>query len=232
MENYGANQKEKIALREKYLNYGINSMSELEVLKLFLFYAVKSDDIDETAEKLYEYFDRDLEKIFNADIEEIGKIDGLGDRAAVLFHLLNDVQRLVAKSENESVKLIDSPDTAKEYLKNVLASNVYEKIVLITLTDKNEIINCSEISNGTVNYAGMLTTNVFKRIINDGATSVIIAHNHPKGAATPSREDIGFTERLSSTLKSAGIKLRDHIIVGANQAYSMREDSFYSQYFE
>ncbi|MDO5717012.1 MAG: JAB domain-containing protein [Tissierellia bacterium] len=85
------------------------------------------------------------------------------------------------------------------------------------------LVSEDEVSKGTVNQTFALPREVFRKAIRLGATSMILAHNHPSGDVTPSREDHATTKRLEEAGKIMGIKVLDHFVVGRNEYYSFKE---------
>ena len=139
MKGETPNKDERIRLREIYLENGLNSMSDAEVLELFLFYAVPAGRVNEAKRALLDYFENDIEKIFRADIDELTKVDGINSNAAAVIHLVNDVSNVVRKRENASVSRLDSCESAKAYVKNALDGLTYERLIAITLGEDNTI---------------------------------------------------------------------------------------------
>ena len=223
MERKNSGEEQRSYLRRKYLEKGIASMTEREILELFLFYAVKKEDVTDVAERMLSRFGS-FERIFFADIEELSRVDGLSRNSAALFHLVCDTASAERQSRNRDVKKIDSTSDALSYAENMLSRLVYERLIVITLNEKNEIINCNEIAEGTVNATDIELVKIIKCVINDSASSIILAHNHPMGSALPSNADIMLTKALYNSLINAGVELKDHIIVGKNETLSMRSD--------
>ncbi|NIZ41100.1 JAB domain-containing protein [Entomospira entomophila] len=98
-----------------------------------------------------------------------------------------------------------------------------ENVYLYTLNAANELLNHHHISRGLVNLAVCHPREVFRLAIMDKATHIILAHNHPSGNLTPSRDDRDVTKRMLRVGQIVGIPLTDHIIFTTDRFYSFRE---------
>jgi len=112
----------------------------------------------------------------------------------------------------------------KRYWKQVIASD-QERFVVACLDTKNRVQSVVEVTVGTLDASLVHPREVFKPPILEGSSSIILSHNHPSGNATPSREDIQVTNRLTEVGKLIGIDVLDHIVCGdeTGEAVSIRE---------
>jgi len=118
----------------------------------------------------------------------------------------------------ERAELSCSTDVGK-HLKKILnkedgIAQEREHFWVITLTAQNRVKFVELISIGTINYAVVHPREVFRRAIKNGATSLIVGHNHPSGSCKPSEADITLTNQLRESGKIIGIEVLDHVIIG------------------
>jgi DNA repair protein RadC len=118
--------------------------------------------------------------------------------------------------------IMSSPEKVYEILKPLFLQD-RETFYLLSLNTKNGIIAIRTISIGSLNANVVHPREVFKAAILDSASSVIVAHNHPSGDPTPSREDLAITTKLVETGNIIGITLTDHVIIGDGRHYSLKE---------
>ena len=118
--------------------------------------------------------------------------------------------------------IMSSPEKVYEILKPLFLQD-RETFYLLSLNTKNGIIAIRTISIGSLNANVVHPRDVFKAAILDSASSVIVAHNHPSGDPTPSREDLAITTKLVETGNIIGITLTDHVIIGDGRHYSLKE---------
>jgi DNA repair protein RadC len=103
-------------------------------------------------------------------------------------------------------------------------SKEQELFLVITLNVSHEIIAIHIVSLGSANITIIQPREVFKHAVRDNAVAIIVAHNHPSGALTPSPEDVGITERIIEAGKILGIHVIDHIIISKRNYYSFGQD--------
>ncbi len=119
------------------------------------------------------------------------------------------------------VDKISSPTDVKNYIEKVfnLSSQAEEVMVMLVLDTRNNVIGAFEVSRGSLNASIVHPREVFKRALLLNGASIIIAHNHPSGDPTPSREDVDITKRLVEGGNILGITVLDHLIIGDNGRY-------------
>ena len=109
------------------------------------------------------------------------------------------------------------------FLKDELLFSDREKFIVLHLNTKNEVISYEVVSVGTLNSSLVHPREVFKAAILNNAASIILCHNHPSGDPDPSKDDIALTKRFVDSGKLLGIEVLDHVIIGANNDYSLKE---------
>ena len=119
-----------------------------------------------------------------------------------------------------------SPNDAYEMIKEQLEGLDREQFIIACLNTKNEPINISVVSVGTLNKAIVHPREVFKTAILSNAASIMAFHNHPSGETTPSQQDIQLTNRLYEAGELLGIKLLDHLIIGDGTFTSLKEKGY------
>lgn len=121
---------------------------------------------------------------------------------------------------------IVSPKDAIDLIRVLLEDCDREKLLVCCLNTKNEPTNISTVSVGSLNSSIVHPREVYKTAIISNSASIIIAHNHPSGNTTPSKEDINITERLKQAGKIIGIELIDHLILGYGEYLSLKEKGY------
>ena len=120
-------------------------------------------------------------------------------------------------------RTVGNPQDAYELAKEMLEDEDREKLLACFLDTKNQPVALHVVSIGSLNSSIIHPREIFKAAVLSNAASIILYHNHPSGNPTPSLEDYSATERLQECGKLIGIDLLDHIIIGNEVYYSMRE---------
>ena len=217
-------------IKEKFLKNGIDGFAEYEILELLLTYCIPRKDTKPIAKELLNKF-KSLDNIFKADFDKLSAIDGLGKNSIVFLKLIGDLPSIIYKDELKNKKLVNketlkisNKDILLNYLRNKIGYEEIEKFYVLYLSSSNEVIEFEENSVGTLDRSSVYPREIYKKIINLNAKSVILAHNHPSDNITPSKCDIELTNEIAKGLKNFGALLIEHIIVTKNSYFSFLEE--------
>jgi len=152
-------------------------------------------------------------------VEDILDIKGIGTaKAALIVAALEFVRRRV---KEEGIR-IQSPVDVVPLIQHY-ANRKQEHFISISLNGANEVMNIRVVTIGLIDKSHVHPREVFADILVERASAVIVAHNHPSGSLTPSREDMAVTKQLKEAGDLLGIKLLDHIIFSRRGYYSFLE---------
>ena len=217
-------------IKEKFLKNGIDGFAEYEILELLLTYCIPRKDTKPIAKELLNKF-KSLDNVFKADFDKLSAIDGLGKNSIAFLKLIGDLPSIIYKDELKNKKLIDketlkisNKDILLKYLRNKIGYGEIEKFYVLYLSSSNEVIEFEENSVGTLDRSSVYPREIYKKIINLNAKSVILAHNHPSDNITPSKCDIELTNEIAKGLKNFGALLIEHIIITKNSYFSFLEE--------
>jgi len=152
--------------------------------------------------------------VSDATIEELTQIDSVGFKKAQLIKSLVELGRQSVLSEKEQPEKICSPVDLVDFLSPMIAGLKQECFIVVMLNTRSMVIGLKKVSLGTVDSAVVHPREVFRPAIKASAKAVILAHNHPSGDPSPSREDLKITEKLVKTGEIIGIQVVDHLILG------------------
>jgi DNA repair protein RadC len=212
--------------REKMMRLGPHKLGDDELLAILLGTGTKGRSVLELAQCILQHCeskapDNALGYLLEMQADEIKPISGIGD--AKLCQIQAALQ-LGRRSLGQPLKLVDvnNPRAVYEYLQSRVAQN-QEQFMVIHLTAKNHVLAVETITEGTLTASLVHPREVFKPAIRRCAHAIILAHNHPSGDPTPSREDREVTRRLIEVGKLVGIEVLDHIVIGKGRYVSFRE---------
>jgi len=131
-------------------------------------------------------------------------------------------EKIVTKRFTRS-NYLTSPDTTKEFLRILLAKEHRELFLIIFLDNQNGILGYETLFQGTIDGAAVYPREIVKAVLANNAASVILAHNHPSGAAEPSQADQKTTDRIIKALETIDVKVLDHLVLGGVATVSFAE---------
>lgn len=209
-------------LRERFLQFGLDGFLDYEVIELLLTLGTPRKDCKQPAKEAILKF-KLLSRVLDSTVEELQQIKGIGPSNAFGIKLFRAVSERYSKEHIRQKNFLDSPQKIFEYLREKIGKQKKERFVILCFDTKSNLI-VDEVSVGTLNASLIHPREVFNLAILQHASYVIIAHNHPSGDPSPSKEDVITTKRLIDAGKILGISVVDHIIVSADGYLSLKEE--------
>ena len=208
--------------REKLLAHGPASLADAELIALLLRTGMKGVSVLQLAQQLLDQFGG-LQGLLHAGPNELKRIKGLGPaKRAELAAVIELARRALTRELNQR-PVFDAPGKVKTYLQLQLGALGHEVFAVLFLDAQTRLIKLEEMFRGTLTQAAVYPREVVKRALDLQASAVIFAHNHPSGAAEPSRADELLTQTLKSALALVDIRVLDHLVVGHNDVISFAE---------
>ena len=205
--------------RQQFLQHGLDGFADHEVLELLLFHAIPRQDTNETAHRLLKKFGS-LHGVFHAGVEELCKVQGVGENAAALLTLLPAVWRRVSL-DSAGDTILTSVEAAGAYFERLLRAERREVLYLVCLDSKGKVIGSNRLSSGSTSAAPVSVREAVEVALRCDASRVLLGHNHPSGVALPSEEDRQITLQIRQALATMDIELMDHIVVADGDFVSM-----------
>lgn len=218
-------------LKKRFLAEGIDNFEPHAVLEMILFYSVPRRDTNPIAHNLLNYFGGSLINVFDAPIEELMKVDGVGLNTATLIKLFPEVCRRYLMEMQETGSIVKSSKDAAKYFIPLFIGRTNEMIAVMCIDAKGKILFCNTVIKGSINSVAVDIRRLVEVAVRYAATDMIISHNHPGGVAIPSEQDIILTKKVSDALKTVNIDLLDHIIVSGKDWVSLAATPSVSEIF-
>lgn len=209
---------------KKFMEHGLDSFAEHEVLELILFFAIPRADTNAIAHRIIDEFGS-LQNVFDASAEDLTQIEGVGNNCATLISLFRAVSEYKNKLYKKNIVLPDVADYGV-FCKEYFADHVDESAIMLAFDSYHRLKKVAVISTGTFKETALYAEKIMKIALTLRAPIVVIAHNHPGGKLTPSTADKILTKRLQELLQAVHIKLEDHIICNETDFTSMFERGF------
>ena len=209
--------------REKLIHYGINNISDEELLAIILKTGTKNKSVKELSSEVLEKINT-IKNLSDISINSFKDINGLGTVKTIeLMASIELGKRIFLNHEIKKIKY-DNPDNI--YLDNLhlFKNKKQEYFYCLYLDNKNNLIERKLLFMGTINRSIVHPREIFKEAYLTSASKIICIHNHPSGDITPSMEDIRLTKSLIEIGKLQGIDIIDHVIIGDNTYYSFYQE--------
>jgi DNA repair protein RadC len=207
--------------RERLLEAGPSALSDGELLGLLFGIGSREKTAVELAGEVISEADG-LHGLYDVSVHELTQINGIGEAKACKILAAVELGRRIGRVRNPGRPMISSPADVERLLRGRIANLDRENFVVVLLNTKNEVIETSTVSIGTLGASLVHPREVFKPAVRASAASVILVHNHPSGKVEPSQEDREVTRRLGEAADILGIEVLDHVIVGDGY-FSMKE---------
>lgn len=208
--------------REKLSLYGVNNLSDEELLAIILGTGSKKLNAIELARQILNKI-KSQNNHMDITLAELMTINGVGISKASTIVASLELGRRLNIRKNFKEYSINSPDSVANIFMEELGYKLRECFYILLLDTKNKIISKELISEGTLNSSLVHPREVFKPAIKMSANSIILIHNHPSGDVSPSKEDLQITDRLVETGNIIGISVLDHLIIGNGKFLSFKE---------
>jgi DNA repair protein RadC len=208
--------------REKLLASGAGSLSDAELLAIFLRTGVSGKSAVELARHLLGRFGS-LRGLFEADQPAFARELGLGPAKYAQLQAVLEMGRRHLAERLRRDGALESPQLVREFLKAQLRHEQHEVFGCLFLDAKHRSLGFEALFHGSIDSASVYPRQVVKRALAHNAAALILCHNHPSGVAEPSQADKALTRRLKDALAIVDVRVLDHIIIGEGEPLSMME---------
>jgi DNA repair protein RadC len=209
--------------REKLLMQGVESLSDAELIAIFLRVGVTGKSAVDLARDLLNKFGS-LNGIFSANLAEICTVHGMGESKFCQLQAIFEMSRRALNEEMHHQAIFDSSRKVSDYLKLKIGRNQREVFTVLFLNAQHYMLADEIIFSGTLMQTSVHPREVVKRALHHNAAAVILAHNHPSGNFYPSESDKLLTKSLKDALGLVDVQVLDHIIVTEQQTFSFAEN--------
>lgn len=207
--------------RERMLQVGCQGLSNAELLAILLRTGNQRESALDLANRILKE-SQGLEFLARASLEELTRIQGIGLAKASQIKAAIELGRRLAVYRAEQTFTVNSPESAANLLMDEMRFLDREHFKAVLLNTKNNVIGIETISVGSLSASIVHPRELFKQAIIKSAAALILAHNHPSGDPTPSREDLEVTKRLVEAGDLLGIQVLDHLIIGNGRYVSLK----------
>ncbi len=211
----GAGHRQR--LRDKFLEQGIDSISDSEVIELLLTFGTPRSDCKEAARAALKSCGS-LPAVLDASAVVLREINGIGPKNIFALQFIQGVARRYLRQRLTGKEYISSSNDVSEYLIHLMRNLEHEVFTVVYLDAAHAILDAEILSEGTITVNTVYPRELVKSALAKNASALIIAHNHPSGSLTPSSQDKQLTRTLHLVCSFMQIQLLDHLIIGDGTA--------------
>jgi DNA repair protein RadC len=208
--------------REKLLAMGSASLSDAELLAIFLRTGVAGKSAVDLARHLLNQF-TGLRGLLSADRQQFSQALGLGPAKYAQLQAVLEMGRRHLAEVIVRESALEGPGAVRNYLKAMLRHEPHEVFACLFLDSKHHVLGFEKLFTGSIDSASVYPRQVIKRALAHNAAALILCHNHPSGVTRPSQADRQLTHCLKQALALVEVQVLDHIIVGEGEPLSMVE---------
>lgn len=206
-------------LRTRYIENGIDSLLEHEILEFILFHSIPRVDTKPLAHRLIDTYGS-LKNVFDASLESL-KANGLSEISAAHIKLFKDTSGWIRRNEMIGKKVSDYNELGR-IVANELDGDSEERLIALMLSNKNEVLELRNVSEGVFKGTKLNMRKLVQCCLDRNAVKVVIAHNHPSGDTRPSAEDNVATTAIEDYLAGVDIELVEHYIVADGSYFGIK----------
>ena len=215
--------------RERLMSYGSRHLATAELIAILLGTGQGAGKLSAVGlgqyllHELGKYQQDPLSALRTVTVAELTKVPGIGEAKATTILAAIELGKRVFQSRPAEATLVDDPAVAAAALSHDLMWQAQERFAVVFLDVKHRLLGTRIISVGTATETLAHPREIFREVLKQGATRIIVAHNHPSGNVEPSQEDLSLTRQLLTGAQFLGIPLLDHLILGNGDFLSMRQ---------
>jgi DNA repair protein RadC len=210
--------------REKLLSKGKTALNDAELIAILLGSGSRNESAVDLGKRMLSSVNDNLNALGKLSIAQLITFKGIGEAKAVTIVAAMELGRRRRESAAIELTKIMSSQTVFEVMQPLIGELSHEEFWIIYLNNANKIITKSQLSKGGITGTLVDVRLVLRTAVENGAVGLILTHNHPSGALTPSEADKQITRKLKAACGSLDIKILDHVIVTETHYFSFADD--------
>jgi DNA repair protein RadC len=210
--------------REKLLLKGTSALSDAELIAILIGSGTTNLSAVEVAKKVLQQGNNNLNELAKLSVKDLMKSKGIGEAKAITIVAALELGRRRKETDPEEKPKISGSKDAYELLKADLMDLPREEFWVLLLNRGNRVMKKKRVSEGGVSGTVADPKIIYKLALDDLASGIIVAHNHPSGNLTASQSDIDLTKKLKEAGKFLEIQLLDHLIIAGQKYFSFADD--------
>ena len=213
--------------REKLMLKGKQVLSDAELVAILIGSGSRSESAVQLSQRILASVGNNLNALGKLSIKQLTEFKGIGEAKAISIVAATELGRRRRAEETVELKKITSSKNVFEIMQPIIGELAHEEFWVLFLNNANKVIYKTQISKGGMTGTVTDVRLVFKIALEQNATSIILAHNHPSGKLAASDADKTVTKQLKLAGEQLSIPVLDHIIITENGYFSFRDEAIF-----
>ena len=210
--------------REKLLLKGPVSLSNSELLAILINNGNKEKSAVDLAKEILQMGNNNLNELGKFSLQEYQQIKGIGLAKAITIVAAIELGRRRQLSTFINKTIFRKSEDIAEFIRTRIKDYSFEVFGVVYLNKSNKVNHFEIVSSGGITGTVADTRIILKKALENGATSIVLCHNHPSGNLKPSKADEELTKKIKEAAKYHDIEVIDHIIVSEEGYFSFSDD--------
>lgn len=210
--------------REKLMAKGKAALSDSELIAILIGSGTKELSAVDLAKQILHSVNHNLNQLGRLNVKELCKFKGIGEAKAISIITALELGKRRKESEAAELKKITSSQDAFQILQPFMGDLLHEEFWVLYLSNANKVLKKEQLSIGGMTGTVADVRKIYKAALEQNATAIIIAHNHPSGTLRASQADIQLTKKVKEGGNILDIKLLDHLIITEKNYYSFADE--------
>ncbi len=210
--------------REKLLLKGKNALSNSELIAILIGSGNREESAVALSKRILMTIKDDLNQLAKMSVADLMKFKGIGEAKAVTIVTALELGRRQRLQESMELPKITCSKDIFNLMHPIIGELSHEEFWIIFLNNANKVIGKQQLSKGGITATVVDIRLLFKRVLEIGATNIVICHNHPAGTLSPSKQDIDITDKLAKAGKLLDVRVLDHLIITEKNYYSFADE--------
>ena len=210
--------------REKLMLKGKAALSDAELIAILIGSGSRSESAVDLSKRILATVDSNLNTLGKLSLAQLTDFKGIGEAKAISIIAAMELGRRRRSEVALELKKITSSKSIFELMQPEIGELPHEEFWILILNRANQVVKEEYLSKGGISGTVVDVRLICKAAIENNASALVIAHNHPSGQLTASEQDKSITKKLKEALKTFEIALLDHLIIGDQQYYSFADD--------
>lgn len=210
--------------REKLRDKGRNSLSNAELIAILIGSGSKNETAVDLGKRILASVDNNLNSLGKLSLKQLMEFKGIGEAKAIAIASALEIGRRRGVEDEVVLDKIESSNSVFRVMQPLIGDLPHEEFWILYLNNSNKVLRKQQLSKGGMTGTLVDTRLVMKQALAEGATALILAHNHPSGTLRASKADQSITQKLLAAGELLDIKILDHLIVTEHAYFSFADE--------